>query len=100
MAPKPQVKCKCRRIAAFPIRPHRRREDWRLPHASEVEQFARRGRTTFETANAIGRLSDQCRFLAKSDFQLKGGAEDATAEVRIAAGAHDSACLMRPRPGK
>ena len=37
--------------------------------------------------------------LAKNDFQLKGGAEDATAEVRVAAGAHDSACLLRPRPG-
>jgi hypothetical protein len=71
MAQKPQVKCKCRRVAAFPIRAHRRRKDWRVPHASEVEQFARRGRIMFETANAVGRLSDQCRFLAKTDFQLR-----------------------------
>jgi hypothetical protein len=27
--------------------------DWRAPHTSEVEQFASRGRTMFETADAM-----------------------------------------------
>jgi hypothetical protein len=58
-------------------------DDWRVPHASEVEQFASRGRHNVGNSRRYEPGLAICVGLAKTDFQLKGRTEDATTEVRV-----------------
>jgi hypothetical protein len=57
--------------------------DWRAPHTSEVEQFASRGPHNVRDSRRYEPGLAISVGLAKTDFQLKGGAEVATAEVRV-----------------
>jgi hypothetical protein len=64
--------------------------NWRVAHASEIA-------TQFRDSKRMSAAWGSVSALAKTDFRLKGGAEDATAEnarvaSRVAAGAHNSAC--------